>query len=208
MIGVHRAGSDQQVGSRRGWNNLLIFVYSPYTAWKSTMNRASNFIGKPIFIQSGEQIDTIDDVIFDPYTHRVLCFIVEPGGWVGGAKILPWADDYTITPNALIISSQEQVVLARNVPRIQAILENTQVVIGKKIVAPDGRQIGILNDVQFDQKTGAIHEYEVTGSSPTTSSEQSVYLPPDDVRFELSRSAGLLVSAATAELIEKQIHTE
>jgi uncharacterized protein YrrD len=208
MIVVHRAGIDQQAGSSRVRNNLLMFIYSPYTVWKSTMNRASNFIGKPIFTQSGDQIETIDDVIFDPRTHHVLCFIVQPGGWVGGAKILPWADDYSITPNALIISSQEQVVLARKVPHIQAILENTQLVIGKKIVAPDGRQIGILNDVQFDQHTGAIHEYEVTRNSPTTSSEQSIYLQPDDVEFEPSRGTVLLVSAATAELIEKQIHRE
>jgi uncharacterized protein YrrD len=172
------------------------------------MNQASNFIGKPIVTQSGERLETIDDVIFDPRTHHVLCFLIEPGGWVGGAKILPWTHEYSITPSALIISSRDQVVSALNIPRMQAVLENAPVVIGKKILRSDGRQIGIVNDIYFDQQTGAIQEYEITGGSLTDSSEQRVILLPDDVEFEKHHGTALWVSAATADLIEHHMHIE
>ncbi len=172
------------------------------------MNRASSFIGKPIFTPSGQQVDTIDDVIFDPHTHYVLCFMVEPGGWVGGAKILPWSDDCAVTPHALTISSQEQIVFARKVPRIQEILEDIQVVVGKKIVAPDGRQLGILDDVYFDQKTGEIGGYEVIGLAQRTDFESKAILGPEEVDFVKGDNAVLLVSPATTDLIEQRIHGE
>lgn len=170
------------------------------------MNSASSFVGKPVVTPAGKPIDIIDDVIFDPHTHQVLCFIIEPGGWVGGAKILPWSDDFSITPNALTISSPEQIVLARTVPRIQKILENIQVVVGKKIVASDGRQLGILDDVYFDQHTGQIREYEITPLSPKPGFERKAILEPEEVDFVQSDNGMLRVSPATTDVIEDRIH--
>jgi uncharacterized protein YrrD len=173
------------------------------------MNRASNYIGKPIFTEAGEPLDTINDVIFDPRTHQILCFVVEPGGWSGGTKILPWNDEHSITSDAVIVSSHEQVVLARKVPDIQQILETAQVVVGKQMIAPDEHQLGILNDVYFDAKTGTILEYEISiGNSSTTVADQRIMLQPDDVEFEMRRGTKLQVSATTAELLEQHVHTE
>ena len=170
------------------------------------MNSASSFIGKPVVTQTGTPINTIGDVIFDPHTHQVLCFIIEPGGWVGGAKILPWSDEFSITSNALTIASPEQIVLARTVPRIQAILENIQVVVGKKIVASDGRQLGILDDVYFDQHTGQIREYEITPLSPKPGFERKAILEPEEVDFVQSDNGMLrVVSPATTGVIERRI---
>ena len=113
-----------------------------------------------------------------------------------------------ITPHALTISSREQIVFARKVPRIQAILENIQVVVGKKIVAPDGRQLGILDDVYFDQNTGEIGEYEVAALSQRTDFERKAILEPEEVDFVEGDNAVLLVSPATTDLIEQRIHGE
>jgi uncharacterized protein YrrD len=170
------------------------------------MNSASSFVGKQVITQAGKLIDSISDVIFDPHTHQVLCFIIEPGGWVGGTKILPWSDEFSITPTALTIASPEQIVLARTVPRIQTILENAQVVVGKKIVASDGRQLGILDDVYFDQKTGEIQEYEVAPLYQKTGFERKAILEPEEVDFVEGSGAALVVSPATTDVIEKRIH--
>ena len=171
------------------------------------MNSASSFVGKQVVTQAGRIIDSISDVIFDPHTHQVLCFIIEPGGWVGGAKILPWSDKFSITPNVLTITSPEQIVLARTVPRIQAVLENIQVVVGKKIMASDGRQLGILDDVYFDQETGEIQEYEVV--SPLfhkTGFERKAILEPNEMDFIEGEGTTLMVSPETTDVIEKRIH--
>jgi uncharacterized protein YrrD len=170
------------------------------------MNSASSFVGKQVVTQAGTPIDTICDVIFDPHTHQVLCFIIEPGGWVGGTKILPWSDEFSITSNALTISSPEQIVFARTVPRIQAVLEDIQVVVGKKIVASDGRQLGILEDVYFDPKTGEIREYEVTTLFQKPGFERKALLEPEEMDFIESDNATLVVSPATTDVIEKRIH--
>lgn len=172
------------------------------------MNQASNLTGKPIVTPSGQQLDTVDEVIFDPHTHRVLCFIVERGGWAGGARILPWSDDHSITAHALIASPQTHIVPAHETPRIQEILENIRVVVGKKIMSPDGRQLGVLHDVAFDQRTGAVHEYDIIDRAPARGSERRAVLPPDDVEFQRLHDTALLVSAPTADLIEQRIHAE
>jgi uncharacterized protein YrrD len=170
------------------------------------MNSASSFVGKQVVTQAGTPVDTICDVIFDPHKHQVLCFIIEPGGWVGGTKILPWSDKFSITANALTISSPDQIVLARSVPRIQAVLEKIQVVVGKKIVASDGRQLGILDDVYFDPKTGDIREYEVTTPFQKPGFERKALLEPEEMDFVESDNAILVVSPATTDVIEKRIH--
>ena len=136
----------------------------------------------------------------------MLCFIIEPGGWVGGAKIIPWSDEFSITPNTLTITSSEQIVPASTVPRIQTILENVQVVVGKRIVASDGRQLGILDDVYFDQDTGEIQEYEVAPLYQKTGFERKAILEPQEVDFVEGSSAVLVVSPATTDVIEKRIH--
>lgn len=173
------------------------------------MSQASAFIGKPIVTPAGTQLETINDVVFDPQLHQVLCFIIAPGGgWFGGARILPWSDEFSFATNALIIPSQDQIVLARDVPWIQKILETIQVVAGKRILTSDERQIGILVDVYFDQNTGEIHEYEITAPTHTIDSNQNVALAPEEVDFVDGSNAVLVVSHATANLIESQIPVE
>jgi uncharacterized protein YrrD len=202
--------TENQADSSEAWNGLFLPVSNPITGpsyRKDTMNSASNFVGKLVVTQTGTPIDTIGDVIFDPHTHQVLCFIIEPGGWVGGAKILPWSDDFSITPNALTISSPEQIVLARKIPYIQTVMENIQVVVGKKIMGSNGRQLGTLDDVYFDQHTGEIDEYEIAAPSQKPDFERIAMLEPEEVDFVQGDNAMLWVSPATTDLIEKRIHS-
>ncbi len=166
------------------------------------MNKASNIIGKPIITPSGEELETIDDMIFDPDTHRALCFLVESGGWAGEARILPWSSELSIAVNAIIIASQDQIVLASKIPHIRDILENEPLSTGKEIMAPDGRRIGVLSDVYFDRNTGKVQGYEVTRVTWKTDAGHDVVLTPEEVDFTVDDNHVLLVSPATAERIE------
>ncbi|NDJ78518.1 MAG: hypothetical protein GYB65_19890 [Chloroflexi bacterium] len=170
------------------------------------MSKASDFVGKPIVTQSGEKIETIDDIVFDPEIHQVLCFIIAPGGgWFGGARILPWSTAVSITDHAIIISSQAQIVFARTLSRIQTLLENKQVLTGKKLVAPNGQRLGMLSDIYFDRDTGAIRVYEVSATIGHTGSSQRALLKPDEVDFIQGDGGTLRVSPPTADVIERQI---
>lgn len=173
------------------------------------MRKASHFAGKPVVTQSGEQIETIGDVIFDPQTHQALCFVLAPGGgWSGGAKILPWSHEFSIAANALVISSQDQIVLARTMSRIQAILENIHILVGQTIMTADGRRVGTLSDVYFDAHTGQIHQYEITRAARYIDPGHEVVVPPEEIEFEENDNHILLVSTATADRIEQHIRDE
>ncbi len=172
------------------------------------MSRASNFIGKPVIIQSGKQIETVDDVIFDPHTHTVLCFSMSyGGGWLGGTRILPWSDQLSIAPNALIVASQDQIILARTLPHMREILEKSQVAVGKKLMSPDNRLWGTLSEVHFEQDTGKVRLYEITHSAQDSNAVQSIILQPDDVDFQTEDRSNtvLIISNATAERIENHV---
>lgn len=172
------------------------------------MSRASNFIGRPVVTQSGKQIETVDDVVFDPQTHQVLCFVMKQGGgWLGGAWILPWSGQVSIAPNALIVLSTEQIVLARTAPRIRMFLEKTQVVIGRKIVSPDNRHVGVLSDVYFDETTGDVIRYEMAGISPDNRTPQSIALPPAEVEFDMGDYGNtfIVIAPATVDRIDSYL---
>lgn len=171
------------------------------------MDKVSRLVGRPVVTETGAQIETINDVVFDPQTHHILCFVIAPGGgWFGGAKILPWSDRLSIKPNALVVSSPDQIVPARQIPEIQTMLEsNNQLSVGKQLVTPDGRRIGVLSDIFFDKRTGEIRHYEVSRTTPKTAFRQTAILEPDEVHFEQGSDAVVQVAPDTASLIEERI---
>jgi uncharacterized protein YrrD len=128
------------------------------------MRKGKDVIGKPIVaLEGGEKIDTVHDIIFDQETNQVLAFVVDEGGWFHGARVLPIDKISSIGPDAVIIADKRDVVKADNNPAVKAILERNNVLKGTKLMTTDGKNLGKLADVYFDEDSGQVVGYEVTG---------------------------------------------
>ena len=128
------------------------------------MRKGTDIIGKNVIaMDTGEKLDTISDLIFDQNTNQLLGFVVDEGGWFSEAKVLPLQNVQTIGPDAILIANRGGVVESTRVPAIQQILQRNNILKGTKVMTTDGRDLGTLADLYFDEHTGRIEGYDVSG---------------------------------------------
>jgi uncharacterized protein YrrD len=168
------------------------------------MRKGRDIIDKPVVAyDSGEKIETIVDLIFDQNSNRLLGFVVDEAGWFNGAKVLPLNKLQAIGIDAVIVPSKEVIANASDIPEIKQILERNNILKGTRIMTVDGRDLGTMIDLYFDELTGAIEGYEASGGLFADAYSGRSFVPApstlkigEDVAF---------VPSETASLMEEQV---
>lgn len=146
------------------------------------MLKGSELIGRPIVaFDTGEQIDTIRDLVFDQSMGLLLGFIVDDGGLIRNPRVLPLNSIQSVGPDAVIVPSKGAVIPINKVPDIQRVLKSNHVLRGTKIVTVDGRDFGTLTDLYFDEQSGAIEGYEIRGGAFAGTVAGASFLSADQV---------------------------
>jgi len=168
------------------------------------MRKGSDVIGKPVVsFDTGEQFETIRDLIFDQNNNQLLGFVVDEGGWFSGARVLPLHSIQALGPDAVIVPDKRSVIPADAEPTINQILERNNILKGTKIVTTDGKDLGTLADLYFDEETGTVEGYEASGGVFADAVNGKSFVPAphtlkigEDVAF---------VPPETAQLMEEQV---
>lgn len=167
------------------------------------MRNGKGMIGKPVVaFDSGEKFNTIVDLIFDQQNNLLLGFLVDEGGWFSNALVLPLSKIQAIGNDAVIVPSRDVISSASEIPEIQNILEKDNVLKGTKIMTVDGRDLGTMTDLYFDDKTGVIEGYEVSGGIFADAYSGRSFVPaPDTIKIGEDIA---FVPSETADLMEDQ----
>lgn len=168
------------------------------------MRKGTDLIGKPVVaFDTGEELERIKDLLFDQENNQLLGFLVDEGGWFSSARVLPLQNIQTIGPDAVIVAAKNTVVNADRIPAIQRVLERNNVLKGTKIMTTDGRDLGTLADLYFNEETGAVEGYEASGGVFADAYSGRSFIPAphaikigEDVAF---------VPPETAEMMEEQV---
>lgn len=168
------------------------------------MLKGSDIIGLPVVtFDSGEKIEKVTDVVFDHSAGQVIAFLVDEGGWFSSARVVPFEALQTVGPDAVIVPARSAVVEAGRLPAVAQILERDNVLKGTKIMTTDGRDLGSMRDLYFDQETGRVEGFEVSGGLFADAYEGRSFVPApqtitigEDVAF---------VPPDTADLMEEQV---
>ncbi|MDP9314227.1 MAG: PRC-barrel domain-containing protein [Chloroflexota bacterium] len=168
------------------------------------MRKGSDLVGKPIVaFDTGEEFERVQDLLFDQHSNQLLGFLVDEGGWFSSARVLPLENVQTIGPDAIIVPSKTAIANATQVPAINRVLERNNVLKGTKIMTTDGRDLGTMADLYFDERTGAVEGYEVSGGIFADAYTGRSFVPApqtlkigEDVAF---------VPPETADLMEEQL---
>jgi uncharacterized protein YrrD len=168
------------------------------------MRKGKDIVGKPVIAyDSGEQVESIIDLIFDQEDNRLLGFLVDEGGWFSDAKVLPLNLVQAIGSDAVIIPSKEAIAASSQCATIHQILEKNNILNGTRIMTTDGRDLGTLVDFYFDQTTGVVEGYEASGGLFADAYSGRSFVPApqtltigEDVAF---------VPADTADLMAEQV---
>jgi uncharacterized protein YrrD len=127
------------------------------------VQRVSDVIGRSVVArEGGETIGKVKDLIVDTAGRQVLGFIVSESLFKG-AKVVPWAGVQAIGPDAVVVSSAASIVKAGDVPDIKAVLDKDLSIHGLRLQTTAGKELGKIDDVQFDEHTGAVLGYELAG---------------------------------------------
>ena len=168
------------------------------------MRNGKGMIGKPVVAyDSGEEFENIVDLIFDQENNLLLGFLVDEGGWFSSALVLPLSSIQAIGADAVIVSSRDAIASASEFPEIENILTRDNVLRGTRIMTVDGRDLGTMVDLYFDDKTGVIEGYEVSGGIFADAYSGRSFVPAPDT-LKIGEDIAF-VPSETADLMQEQI---
>ncbi|MBD2356080.1 PRC-barrel domain-containing protein [Tolypothrix sp. FACHB-123] len=128
------------------------------------MRKGSDIIDKVVVTyDAGKKIERIQDLIFDQNRNQILGFLVEEKGLFRDAKVIPLQEVRAIGLDAIVVNSKASVVEAHLVPAIKEILHHNIVLRGTRILTTEGLDLGGLVDLFFDEHSGLVEGYEVSG---------------------------------------------
>lgn len=168
------------------------------------MYKGRELIGKPVVsYDAGEKFDIVEDLIFDQDSNQLLGLLVQEPGWFKGARILLLKDVKAIGLNAIIATSKEAIARAGKLPAISRILEHNTILKGTHIMTVSGRDLGVVVDLYFDEQTGHIEGYEVSGGLFADAYSGRSFVPALQT-LKIGRDVAF-VPTQTAQLMEEQV---
>jgi uncharacterized protein YrrD len=111
----------------------------------------------------GEQVGKVQDLVVDHRGSQVLGLLVDEKGWFSGAQVVRWPAILSIGEDAVVIDSKTSVVKASEVPDMKDVFDRGNVLAGVSVRTTDGRDLGKFEAFYFDEKSGRIVGYELSG---------------------------------------------
>jgi len=161
------------------------------------MQKGKSVIGKDVLsLATGVRIHSVKDILIGADNDQVVAFLVDEGGLLGTSTVVPFEAVTSIGPDAVVIDQDEAVIPASSDPDVKAILERTDKLLGKAVYTDQGQKMGSLADLYFDDASGRITGYEVSGGTlgdlargPSYLATEELLIAGNDVVF-ISRAAG------------------
>lgn len=168
------------------------------------MRKGNDVIGKVVVTyNTGEKIERIRDLIFDHKRNQLLGFLVEEKRLFRDAKVIALQDVQAIGLDAIVVHSNKSVVRARAIPAIKEILSHNNVLIGTKILTTEGLDLGRLVDLFFDEHSGLVEGYEVSGGVFADAYSGRSFVPaPETLNIGYDVA---FVPPETAQMMEAQV---
>lgn len=126
---------------------------------KTTPVRGRDVIGRTVWLQTtGRRLGRVVDLLLDPGGRRVVGLAVADGG-PGGPRMLPLDAVTEIGRDAILAGAAAQPVPPAAVRTWRELRE----LAGKPVVSSGGRELGAVDDVVFDLRTGEVSSYRLSG---------------------------------------------
>jgi uncharacterized protein YrrD len=130
------------------------------------MFKGSELIHRELITRDGgERVGKIRDLIVDPKGSRVLGLLVDEKGWFSDARVVRWPAVLSVGEEVVVIDSKSNVVKASDVPEMKAVFDRGHVFAGIRVHTTDGRDLGKFEEFYFDEHTGTILGYELSGGA-------------------------------------------
>jgi uncharacterized protein YrrD len=117
--------------------------------------------------------------------------------------VIPLQEVQAIGLDAIVIRSKASVVRANQVPAIQEILHHNNILRGTRILTTEGLDLGTLIDLFFDEQSGLVEGYEVSGGVFADAYSGRSFVPaPETLKIGPDVA---FVPPETAQMMEGQV---
>ena len=141
------------------------------------MLMASDVVGRQIAVRDGGQIaGKIKDLVVDA-TGRHVIGIVLSDGVFSASRVAPWKAIQAFGPDSVLIDSAGAVAKADEIPEIKAVLDTKTKIKGLKLLTTAGKELGKITDFEFDETTGSVTGFELSGGLFSSAIEGNPFLP-------------------------------
>lgn len=126
--------------------------------------RGTSVIGLPIItIKTGEKLQDVEDIIYDPRENKVKALLVSGGGLFSDAKVILVDQLRSIGKDAVIIENSDLLKNTSDVETTVSHIATTDTYLTKtKVLTDTGTDLGHIVDLFFDEHTGVVTEFEVS----------------------------------------------
>ncbi len=168
------------------------------------MQKGKSVIGKDVLsLGSGARIHSVKDILIGDQNDEVVALLVDEGGLLGTSTVVPFEAIHSFGRDAVVINDDAAVVKASSDPDVNAIINRTDHLLGKGVFSDDGRRMGTIGDLYFDDATGRILGFEVSGGALGDIARGPSYLGVDELR--MAGRDVVFISGTGAEGIEGQV---
>jgi uncharacterized protein YrrD len=139
--------------------------------------KASDVIGRQITVRDGGQdIGKMKDLVVDSDGHEVIGIVLSDG-MLAGSRVAPWKAVLAFGPDSVVIDATGSVVKASAAPDIKAALDKKTHIKGLKLLTTKGKELGKIVDLVFDETTGDVGGYELSGGLFSDMFKGTPFLP-------------------------------
>lgn len=114
------------------------------------MRKADDLIGKTIIHHdTGNTLAVVHDVLFDAQARNVIALVIQSGGWLKHARVVPWGRVVTVG-DFIFVQGEQPILVSADDPELVAQGEPMGRISGTPIMSDSGERLGKAGDLFID----------------------------------------------------------
>ena len=128
------------------------------------MRRGSDAFGRSVITyDTGERIARVEDLIFAESNNQIVGLLIAESRLFSNARVIPFHSIQAFGPDVIVVPDKSAVKRLDQVPKIEQFLQHNNVLKGTRIMTTNGRHLGTMVDLYFNDQTGEVEGYDVSG---------------------------------------------
>lgn len=146
------------------------------------MRKGKHVIGQSVLsYEDGVKVESVKDLLIGETNDSIVALLVDEGGLLSSSRVIPIENVMRFGKDAVVIATTASVVHASADPEVNAIVHRKDTLLSKKVVTSEGQAYGHISDMYFEDETGRLAGFEVSGGMLGDMARGSSFLPVGDI---------------------------
>lgn len=129
------------------------------------MLKSKRLIGMPVIsLAEGQQLGKVKDLIVDPLKRAVAALVIEQKGWFREEKFIPYSKVSNVGSDAITVAQSDFAQKGTSLPEIVKLMKDKYLINNTKVVAENGKMLGIVEEYYINTEDGTIAGLEIAGN--------------------------------------------